>query len=123
MAAVAYTTYTNVYHGSIVPEDEWPHAELLASAHLNRIKALAKVTPLVDDAAYADSMSICAMAEVIATWNNTTVGNGGLRSEHIGSVTEQYASAAEVMPQGLGSALMASVRPWLHVNLVCGAFR
>lgn len=120
--SVSYETYTNVYHGSIVAEEEWPHAELLASAHLSRIKALARVTPLVDDTEYADSMSICAMAEVVATWNRTTIGNGGLRSERVGSVTEQYASAAEVMPKGLGDALMASVRPWLHVNLVYGAF-
>lgn len=120
--SVSYETYTNVYHGSIVAEDEWPHAELLASARLARLKTLAKVTPLVDDAEYADSMSVCAMAEVIATWNRTTIGNGGLRSEHIGSVTEQYASAAEVMPKGLSDALIASVRPWLHVNLVFGAF-
>jgi hypothetical protein len=120
--AVAYETYTDEYHGDKVTETDWQHVELVASQRLARLKTLYKVTPYADDEEYADRMAVCAMAEVIATWNNTTMGNGGLRSDHIGSVTEQYASVSEVMPKGQEDALIASIRPWLHVSCVFGAF-
>ncbi len=114
---VAYQYYTDAYHGTVVAEDEWDHAALLASAHLDRLKAIATVTPYRNDEEYAESMAICAMAEVIDTWNATTTGSGGVASEHIGSVTVSYANPEQVMPKGLGPALMASVRPWLHVKV------
>ena len=117
--AVTYAFYTDAYHGTAVAEGEWDHAALLASAHLDRIKALARVTPY-GDADECESMAICAMAEVIATWNDATASSHGVTSERIGSVSVTYASVAEIMPKGLGPALMASVRPWLHVCLVVG---
>ena len=74
------------------------------------------VTPYGDEDE-CESMAICAMAEVIATWNDATGHSGGVSSEHIGSVSVTYASVAEIMPKGLGPALMASVSPWLHVKV------
>lgn len=117
---MAYSYYTGTYHGSIVASGDWDHAALLASAHLDRLKALATVTPYGDDETYAESMAICAMAEVIATWNDATAGSGGVSSEHIGSVDVKYATVKEIMPNGLGPAFIASMRPWLHVCLVVG---
>lgn len=117
--SVAYSYYTGTYHGTIVGEDDWAHAALLASAHLDRLKALARVEPYGDEAE-CESMAICAMAEVIATWNDATGGSGGVSSESIGSVSVSYAGVEEIMPNGLGPALMASMRPWLHVCLVVG---
>ena len=122
MEAVGYSTYTDEYHGTIIAEGDWLHAELVARQRLTRLKTLYKITPYGDDEALADRMAVCAMAEVIVTWNNTTMGNGGLRSEHIGSVTEQYATAAEVMPKGQENALIAAIRPWMHVYAGFGAF-
>lgn len=113
---VAYSYYTDQYHGTAVAEEEWGHAALLASAHLDRLKVLATVTPYGDEDE-CESMAICAMAEVIATWNDATAASGGVSSEHIGSVSVTYASVSEVMPKGLGPALMASARPWLHVKV------
>ena len=113
---VTYQSSTDEYHGDIVAEDGWDHAALLASAHLDRLKALATVTPYGDEDE-CESMAICAMAEVIATWNDATGHSGGVSSEHIGSVSVKYASVAEIMPKGLGPALMASVSPWLHVKV------
>lgn len=116
---VTYEYYTDEYHGTAVPEEEWDHAALLASAHLDRVKALARVTPLGDEAE-CESMAICAMAEVFDAWIAATTGSAGVGSEQIGSVSVRYAGAADVMPEGLGPTLMASVRPWLHVCLVVG---
>ena len=47
--SVTYEYYTSQYRGTTVAEDEWDHAALLASAHLERIKALATVTPYGDE--------------------------------------------------------------------------
>lgn len=120
--SVSYDTYTNEYHGAIIAEGYWLHAELVARQRFTQLKTLYKLTPYGDDEEYAERMAICAMAEVIATWNNTTMGNGGLRSEHIGSVTEQYATASEVMPKGQEDAIIASIRPWFHVRTWSGAY-
>ena len=61
--AVTYDYYTDEYHGTAVAEEDWAHLALVASARLDRIKALATVTPYGDDEAEAESMAICAMAE------------------------------------------------------------
>ncbi len=114
---VAYSFYTGTYHGDAVEEADWAHVSRLASAHLDRLKALATVTPYGDEDE-CESMAICAMADALGAWEASTTAGGGARSESIGSVRVTYAGAGEIMPRGLGHALMEAVRPWLHVGLV-----
>lgn len=113
---VAYDYYTGAFHGTAVEEADWAHVSQLASAHLERVKALARVTPHGDEDE-CESMAICAMAETLQAWEEASVG-GGERSEHIGSVSVTYATASELMPKGLGPALMGAMETWLHVCLV-----
>ncbi len=114
---VAYGYYTDTYHGSAVEEADWAHVALLASAHLDRLKTLATVTPYGDEDE-CESMAICAMAETLQTWEIAGTTAGGAKSESIGSVHVTYSTAAELMPHGLATALVGAVRPWLHVCLV-----
>lgn len=116
---VAYEFYAGAYHGTAVAEADWAHASQLASAHLQRVMTLATVTPYGDEDE-CESMAICAMAEAIQTWEDATTGAGGVTSETIGSVHASYGSASDLMPGGLGTALMDAMRPWLHVCLVVG---
>lgn len=117
--SVTYEYYTSQYRGTTVAEDEWDHAALLASAHLERIKALATVTPYGDEDE-CESMAICAMAEVAMMWEDATTAGGGTTSETIGSVHASYGSAQDLLPGGLGPALMRAAGPWLHICLVVG---
>lgn len=116
---VTYGYYTDEYHGTAVAEEDWAHLALVASARLDRLKALATVTPYGDDEAEAESMAICAMAETLQAWE-AAVGDGGdaVRSESIGSVSVAYGSAAQTFPRGLDAGLIDAVRAWLHVCLV-----
>jgi len=118
--AVAYQYYTETYHGTAVEEADWAHVSRTASAHLARVKALARVTPYGDEDE-CESMAICAMAEQVLAWEEaSTTEGGGTRSESIGSVSASYATASELMPKGLSRALMDAMGPWLHVCLVVG---
>ena len=117
---VTYAYYTETYHGTAVEETDWARVSQLASAHLERVKTLAKVTPYGDEAE-CESMAICAMSETMLAWEEASAtGAGGTRSESIGSVSVSYASAAELFPKGLGPALIDAMRPWLHVYTVVG---
>ena len=118
--AVTYDYYTDEYHGTAVAEEDWAHLALVASARLDRIKALATVTPYGDDESEAESMAICAMAETLQAWEDAggAAGGGSVASEHIGSVSVTYGSAAQMFPHGLDAGLIDAVRPWLHVCLV-----
>ena len=116
---VTYAYYTGTYHGTAVTQADWARVSQLASAHLERVKTLAKVTPF-GDVDECESMAICAMAETLQAWQDAsaTTGAGGTRSESIGSVKVSYASVAELFPNGLGPALTDAMHPWLHVCLV-----
>ena len=118
---VAYEYYTETYGGSAVEEADWERLSRSASGHLDRTKALSRVTPIGDEAE-CESMAICALAETLQAWEDAsaTTGAGGTRSESIGSVSVSYASSDELFPKGLGPALMDAMRPWLHVCLVVG---
>ena len=113
---VPYTYYTGTYGGTAIEEADWARLSQSASGHIDRFDAIAKVTPL-GDAAECRSMATCAMAEALQTWEEAAT-DGGVRSEHIGSVSVSYSSTAELFPNGLRAGLIDAARPWLHVCLV-----
>lgn len=116
---VTYDQYADEYHGTAIAEADWAYYAQLASGHLERLKALATVTPYGDEDE-CEAMAICAMAEALQTWDEATVGDGGgaISSEHIGSVSVSYGTAEQAMPGGIESGLLRAVRAWLHVCLV-----
>lgn len=114
---VTYGYYTGTYGGTAIEEADWAHLSQLASGHIGRICALAIVTPY-GERDRCESMAVCAVAEVLQTWEDATTNGAGVTSERVGSVSESYASAEQLMPQGLDAAIAKAMRPWLHVCLV-----
>lgn len=122
-ASVAYDYYAETFGGSAIEEADWARLSQLASGHLDRLKALATVTPYGDDEDECESMAICAMAETLQAWEEAGgegTSGGGVASEHIGSVSVSYAGASQAFPHGLSHALREAVRAWLHVCVVWG---
>ena len=115
---VDYTFYTERYCGTAVAEGAWGHVSHVASAHLDRIRSLVRVTPY-GDPEWCEACAICAMAEAVQAWEEAAV-EGGEKSESIGSVRVTYASAEEAMPKGLERAMRNACRPWLHICAVVG---
>ena len=121
---VSYDYYTDNYHGTKVEEGSWDHYSQLASAYLDKLKTLVKVTPYGNETE-CESMAICRMAEAFQTWeavSGASEGAADVTHERIGSVDETYASKRpeDVMPGGLYRALVNAISPWLHVCVVVG---
>lgn len=83
---VEYSFYTDTYHGGSITSEEWPAAEREASATLERYKRIYSVTAPATD---ADSMAVCAMAEVITAYGEI---GPSVSSASIGSVSESYST-------------------------------
>lgn len=117
---VGHDYYRHVYGGTLVEVGDWLRLYQLASAHLRRLKALAKVTPYGKESE-CEAMAICAMAEVLQAWEDAGgTGGGGVASESIGSVSVTYQGASQSFPRGLDENLVKAISPWLHVCVVVG---
>lgn len=114
--APTYDYYEMSYGGRSVGEDDWQRLSQAAAGHLDRLRAVARLTPY-GDADECGRMATCAMAEALQAWEDSTAPDA-VASEHVGSVSVTYAGAAQTMPRGLRAALVDAVRPWLHVCLV-----
>ncbi len=91
---VAYSFYTDTYHGGSITAEEWPAAEREASATLDRYKRIYTVTEPTQD---AEKMAVCAVAEVLVYQAKAESGQlGGVTSASIGSVSTSFSTTAEI---------------------------
>lgn len=114
---VTYEYYTQTYGGTFVEEANWPHLARRAAYRLERLKTLSTVTPFGDEDE-CESMAICALAETYQAYDDAVSSAGDVASEAIGSVHVTYGDVSKAMPNGLEQAVLDSIRPYLHVNLV-----
>lgn len=114
---VTYEFYTQEYGGTYVEEADWAHLARRAAYRLERLKALSTVTPF-GDTDECESMAICALAETYQSYDDAVSNATDVASEAIGSVHVTYGDGFKAMPNGLEQAVLDSIRPYLHVNLV-----
>ena len=93
MASVDYAFYTDVYHGSSIPDREFPFLADRSAAQLEKYKRMYTVTSPGRD---SEMMAICAMADAMYSIVLAQNGTGAVSSASIGSVSVSYGS-----PQGL----------------------
>lgn len=79
---VDYTFYVNHYLGSAIPETAFSGVAAQAQRYLDRYKRIYRVESSGEE---AESMAVCAMAEVL--WRGR---NAGVASASIGSVSVRY---------------------------------
>lgn len=95
---VDYEFYLTVYRGNSISMDEWAAVEREASATLARYKRIYKVTA-PPDSFDAESMAVCAMADVMMYHAKQEAGQGAIASTSVGSVSTSYASVSVDMSQ------------------------
>ena len=90
-----YNFYTDAYHGSCIPAEEWPQYEARAADQLARYKRIYTVTAPSPD---SEAMALCAMADALYGFDLLANGEAGpVQSVSVGSVSESYGSAAAQM--------------------------
>lgn len=112
---VDYEFYTGTYQGGALSADEWPAAEREASAMLERYKRIYTVTAPDQT---AESMAVCAMAEVLAFHARAEAGQGGpVASASIGSVSVSWAGTAgiDLSEKGKASRLYRAAALYLDI--------
>lgn len=91
---VTYEFYLNTYHGSSIPEADWPAFSTQAQTKLNRYKRIYTVKAPEKN---AEAMAVCAMADTLAYFVAVQNGTGGaVASASIGSVSVSYAGSGNV---------------------------
>ncbi len=91
---VKYWFYVNTYHGSSIPEEEWPMFATQAQIKLNRYKRIYTVTAPEEN---SEAMAVCAMADTLAYFVAAQNGTGGaVTGASIGSVSVSYASGGSI---------------------------
>lgn len=112
-----YDFYLNTYHGSLIPEEEWPQYRARAGEQLARYQRIYTVTvPELDSRA----MAVCAMAEAMYSFDLLLNGEGGpVQSASIGSVSVGYGSAAaqaaDLTPRGQARELYRCASLYLDI--------
>lgn len=111
--------YINVYHGSAIPQEEWPYCEARASEQLARYKRIYTVT-VPEDTPDGEDRAVCAMAEALYGFDLLASGEGGpVQSARIGSVSVSYSGAAaqtvDLSPAGQSKELYRCARRYLNI--------
>ena len=111
---VSYDFYQNKYLGSSITEQEWPALSARAQEQLNRYKRIYTVIAPEEN---AETMAICAMAEVVASISTAQSGAGAVTSASIGSVSVSYGgvSTLDLSPKGQARELYDAARIYLDI--------
>ena len=111
---VSYDFYQNKYLGSSITEQEWPALSARAQEQLNRYKRIYTVIAPEEN---AETMAICAMAEVVASISTAQSGAGAVTSASIGSVSVRYGgvSTLDLSPKGQARELYDAARIYLDI--------
>lgn len=99
-----YSFYKDIYHGSSIPPEDWPHYEDRASEQLERYRRIYSVS-VPENAPDNEDRAICAMADALYGFDLLASGEGGpVQSASIGSVSASYSTAAaqtvDLTPKG-----------------------
>ena len=110
---VEHSFYTDTYHGSSIPVEEWPTFEARATEQLARYKRMYTVTAPEET---SESMAICAMADALFSFNLILNGDGGITSASVGSVSTSYNTAAiDASPKGQAAELYCCAKMYLDI--------
>lgn len=114
---IDYEFYVSRYNGGSIPFKEWAEYATRAEAILNRYKRMYTVT-VPDDEPDAESLSVCAMAEALRSFDLIANGEGGaVRSASIGSVSTSFggADAVDITPAGQARELYRCASLYLDI--------
>lgn len=112
---IPYSFYRNEYHGSAIPESNWPAIERDATAKLRQYRREYTVTAPDDT---AEHMAVCAMADAIDYFLQAQNADASVQSTTIGSVSVSYRSTpqtVDVSPEGLERELYRTARMYLDI--------
>lgn len=114
-----YEFYRDTYHGTSIPDEDWPYCEARASEQLARYRRIYTVTVL-EDMPDGEDRAVCAMAEALYGFDLLTSGEGGpVQSASIGSVSISYGSAAaqsvDLSPRGQAKELYRCACRYLDI--------
>lgn len=119
VAPVTYAFYTGSYGGTAIPSAEWAGYEARARARLERLGAVMRIAPAVND---GEAMAVCAMAEEYHNFDvaaNAGGPAGTPKSLSVGSVSVSYdatfGGAVDLTPAGQERALMRAAGAYLFV--------
>lgn len=117
-----YDFYVGVYNGKTIPTDVWPVYEQRARALLDRYRRIYRVTtPDGADETEAESMAICAMADVEAQADLVASSEIGLLPAaergraSSASFTNLLAQSVDVTPKGRARASYDAARLYLNI--------
>lgn len=94
---VPYDFYSERYHGSSVPPEEWTGYAARGAEQIARYKRVYTVS-VPDDAPDGEERAVCAIAEALYGFDLLSSGEGSpIQSAAIGSVSVSYGGAAAQM--------------------------
>lgn len=94
---VSYEFYSEVYHGSSIPAEEWAGYAARGAEQIARYKRAYTVT-VPDDIPDGEERAVCAIAEALYGFDLLSSGEGGpVQSAAIGSVSVSYGGSAAQM--------------------------
>jgi len=112
-----YEFYKTVYLGDAIPEADFPRLIKRAGDQLTQYRRHYTVDAM--QAGEAESMALCAMAEVLCNAETVANGGGGILSASIGSVSTSYggsaAQAVDITPTGIERALYKAAQLYIDI--------
>ena len=93
MPMADYGFYTDVYFGSLIPENAFPEMEMRAREHLQRLQNRYRVTISGEDSV---AMAICAMAESLYAHSKR---RGGITAASLGDASVRYSTSEDADKQ------------------------
>ncbi len=104
-----YSFYTNTYHGSLIPEADFPYLIGKADARLGELTFDRHTDPALPASVQVRvSLALCAVADVLCAYESSSgspVGAAAVDEERVGTHTVKYRGAVSV-----SQALSAQIR-------------
>lgn len=105
-----YAFYTDEYHGSGIPEDEFSAFAARAEEKLAQYKRVWQVSGTQRD----EALALCAMADALSYFDRAA--NGGIaQSVSVGSVSTSFAAPQELTPAAREAELLRCARTYLSI--------
>ena len=113
-----YAFYTDSYHGSSIPYEEWPAYSTRAEDQIARYKRIYTVT-VPDELPDGESLAVCAIADALYGFDLIASGEAGpVQSAAIGSVSVSYGAPAQTVdlsPKGQAQELYRCAIRYLNI--------
>lgn len=113
-----YAFYTDSYHGSSIPSEEWPAYSIRAEDQIARYKRIYTVT-VPEELPDGESLAVCAIADTLYGFDLLASGEAGpVQSAAIGSVSVSYGAAAQAIdlsPKGQAQELYRCACRYLDI--------